>query len=75
MIWNKVPRDVICTGTSSTNEEKSMPETNPRWKPKQEEISILKSKFDSGMVKPSRDEIKTIRAQLQEFREVEDSNF
>ncbi|KAJ9563193.1 hypothetical protein OSB04_008353 [Centaurea solstitialis] len=42
------------------------PEPKPRWNPKPEQIRILESIFNSGMVNPPRDEIRKIRARLQE---------
>ncbi|CAL5213270.1 unnamed protein product [Lathyrus oleraceus] len=50
------------------------PEPKPRWNPKPEQIRILESIFNSGMVNPPREEIKKIRAQLQEFGQVGDAN-
>ncbi|XP_057738258.1 WUSCHEL-related homeobox 9-like [Arachis stenosperma] len=50
------------------------PEPKPRWNPKPEQIRILESIFNSGMVNPPRDEIRKIRAQLQEYGQVGDAN-
>ncbi|CAI8618294.1 unnamed protein product [Vicia faba] len=50
------------------------PEPKSRWNPKPEQIRILESIFNSGMVNPPREEIKKIRAQLQEFGQVGDAN-
>ncbi|XP_058733854.1 WUSCHEL-related homeobox 9-like [Vicia villosa] len=50
------------------------PEPKPRWNPKPEQIRILESIFNSGMVNPPREEIKKIRTQLQEFGQVGDAN-
>ncbi|KAI3498723.1 hypothetical protein L1887_34502 [Cichorium endivia] len=50
------------------------PEPKPRWNPKPEQIRILESIFNSGMVNPPRDEIKKIRARLQEYGQVGDAN-
>ncbi|CAK8577615.1 unnamed protein product [Lathyrus sativus] len=50
------------------------PEPKPRWNPKPEQIRILESIFNSGMVNPPREEIKKIREQLQEFGQVGDAN-
>nr|ADF42580.1 putative wuschel homeobox protein WOX8/9 [Picea abies] len=61
-------------GSTSENEERSPPEPKPRWNPKPEQLRILESVFNSGMVNPPRDEIKRIRAQLQEFGQVGDAN-
>ncbi|XP_062096981.1 WUSCHEL-related homeobox 8-like isoform X2 [Humulus lupulus] len=50
------------------------PEPKPRWNPKPEQIRILEAIFNSGMVNPPRDEIRRIRAQLQEYGQVGDAN-
>ncbi|KAL9671987.1 hypothetical protein QQ045_009561 [Rhodiola kirilowii] len=50
------------------------PEPKPRWNPKPEQIRILEAIFNSGMVNPPRDEIRKIRAQLQEYGQVGDAN-
>ncbi|KAF6158455.1 hypothetical protein GIB67_022052 [Kingdonia uniflora] len=55
------------------SEERS-PEPKPRWNPRPEQIRILESIFNAGMVNPPRDEIKKIRAQLQEYGHVGDAN-
>ncbi|KAL7129926.1 hypothetical protein ABFS83_13G101000 [Erythranthe nasuta] len=54
--------------------EERTPEPKPRWNPRPEQIGILESIFNSGMVNPPRDEIRKIRAQLQEFGQVGDAN-
>jgi hypothetical protein len=54
--------------------ETSKPKTNSRWHPKPEQIHILEAIFNSGMVNPPREEIKIIRAQLEEFGQVGDVN-
>ncbi|XP_031390453.1 WUSCHEL-related homeobox 9 [Punica granatum] len=54
--------------------EERTPEPKPRWNPKPEQIRILEAIFDSGMVNPPRDEIRKIRAQLQEYGQVGDAN-
>ncbi|KAK8580636.1 hypothetical protein V6N13_143707 [Hibiscus sabdariffa] len=54
--------------------EERSPEPKPRWNPKPEQIRILEAIFNSGMVNPPRDEIKKIRAQLQEYGQVGDAN-
>nr|DAD21102.1 TPA_asm: hypothetical protein HUJ06_022565 [Nelumbo nucifera] len=54
--------------------EERSPEPKPRWNPKPEQIRILEAIFNSGMVNPPRDEIKRIRAQLQEYGQVGDAN-
>ncbi|KAK8970492.1 WUSCHEL-related homeobox 9 [Platanthera guangdongensis] len=59
--------------SSGAAEEKS-PEPKPRWNPKPEQIRILESIFNSGMVNPPRDEIRRIRDQLQAYGQVGDAN-
>ncbi|XP_022777330.1 WUSCHEL-related homeobox 9-like [Durio zibethinus] len=63
---HKAPYTSVC-------EERS-PEPKPRWNPKPEQIRILEAIFNSGMVNPPRDEIRKIRAQLQEYGQVGDAN-
>ncbi|KAL8140534.1 hypothetical protein V2J09_006555 [Rumex salicifolius] len=59
---------------SSDGEVERTPEPKPRWNPKPEQIRILEAIFNSGMVNPPREEIKKIRAQLQEYGQVGDAN-
>ncbi|GAB2301199.1 hypothetical protein Dimus_035233 [Dionaea muscipula] len=59
---------------SSSGCEERSPEPKPRWNPKPEQIRILEAIFNSGMVNPPRDEIRKIRAQLQQYGEVGDAN-
>lgn len=54
--------------------EERSPEPKPRWNPKPEQIRILEAIFNSGMVNPPRNEIRKIRAQLEEFGQVGDAN-
>ncbi|CAA3013052.1 WUSCHEL-related homeobox 9-like [Olea europaea subsp. europaea] len=54
--------------------EERTPDPKPRWNPKPEQIRILEAIFNSGMVNPPRDEIRKIRAQLQEYGQVGDAN-
>ncbi|XP_039052973.1 WUSCHEL-related homeobox 9-like [Hibiscus syriacus] len=61
-----------CQNAPYTSERS--PEPKPRWNPKPEQIRILEAIFNSGMVNPPRDEIRKIRAQLQEFGQVGDAN-
>ncbi|XP_057839676.2 WUSCHEL-related homeobox 8 isoform X2 [Cryptomeria japonica] len=70
-------------GTSSREEERERekekekernPDPKPRWNPKPEQIRILESIFNSGMVNPPREEIQKIRMQLQEYGQVGDAN-
>uniref|UniRef100_A0A803LLR2 Homeobox domain-containing protein n=1 Tax=Chenopodium quinoa TaxID=63459 RepID=A0A803LLR2_CHEQI len=69
-----------CGRSSSSNSpfssgcEERSPEPKPRWNPKPEQIRILEAIFNSGMVNPPRDEIRRIRAQLQEYGQVGDAN-
>nr|XP_043625693.1 WUSCHEL-related homeobox 9-like [Erigeron canadensis] len=58
---------------TSGNDERT-PEPKPRWNPKPEQIRILESIFNSGLVNPPRDEIRRIRARLQEYGQVGDAN-
>ncbi|CAL5346107.1 unnamed protein product [Camellia sinensis] len=60
--------------TSVPGSEERTPEPKPRWNPKPEQIRILEAIFNSGMVNPPRDEIRKIRAQLQEYGQVGDAN-
>ncbi|KAL1567404.1 WUSCHEL-related homeobox 9-like isoform X1 [Salvia divinorum] len=57
-----------------TQDEERSPEPKPRWNPRPEQIRILEGIFNSGTVNPPRDEIRRIRAQLQEFGDVGDAN-
>ncbi|CAA3012509.1 WUSCHEL-related homeobox 9-like [Olea europaea subsp. europaea] len=59
--------------TGAGGEERTL-EPKPRWNPRPEQIQILEAIFNSGMVNPSRDEIKKIRGQLQEYGQVGDAN-
>ncbi|XP_059074913.1 WUSCHEL-related homeobox 8-like [Cryptomeria japonica] len=70
-------------GTSSREEEREREkekekERNPdpklRWNPKPEQIRILESIFNSGMVNPPREEIQKIRMQLEEYGQVGDAS-
>nr|GMC88239.1 WUSCHEL-related homeobox 9-like isoform X1 [Ipomoea batatas] len=54
--------------------EERTPEPKPRWNPKPEQIRILESLFNSGVVNPSREEIRRIRLRLEEYGEVGDAN-
>ncbi|XP_077228976.1 homeobox-3 [Tasmannia lanceolata] len=60
--------------SSVPGSEERSPEPKPRWNPKPEQIRILEAIFNSGMVNPPRDEIRKIRAQLQEYGQVGDAN-
>ncbi|KAK9706746.1 hypothetical protein RND81_07G149400 [Saponaria officinalis] len=69
--WSE--HNVNSRARSSGCEERS-PEPKPRWNPKPEQIRILESIFNSGLVNPPRDEIRRIRIQLQEYGQVGDAN-
>ncbi|XP_042038270.1 WUSCHEL-related homeobox 9-like [Salvia splendens] len=62
------------TGNPYTQDEERSPDPKPRWNPRPEQIRILEGIFNSGTVNPPRDEIRRIRAQLQEFGNVGDAN-
>lgn len=51
-----------------------VPDPKPRWNPKPEQIRILESIFNSGIVNPPRDEIQRIRIRLQEYGQIGDAN-
>ncbi|CAH2046248.1 unnamed protein product [Thlaspi arvense] len=51
-----------------------VPDPKPRWNPKPEQIRILESIFNSGIVNPPRDEIQKIRIRLQEYGQIGDAN-
>ncbi|KAL2931714.1 WUSCHEL-related homeobox 9 [Bienertia sinuspersici] len=86
--WSSQPHDTnhnqssllpnnSCARSSSTFSsgcEERSPEPKPRWNPKPEQIRILETIFNSGMVNPPREEIRRIRAQLQEYGQVGDAN-
>ncbi|KAF8413802.1 hypothetical protein HHK36_001795 [Tetracentron sinense] len=60
--------------TSVPGGEERSPEPKPRWNPKPEQIRILEAIFNSGMVNPPKEEIRKIRAQLQDYGQVGDAN-
>ncbi|KAH9309020.1 hypothetical protein KI387_036931, partial [Taxus chinensis] len=79
--WHQITASTnISTQNSSSNEgsqsqeEERNPDPKPRWNPKAEQIRILESIFNSGMVNPPREEIQKIRMQLQEYGQVGDAN-
>ncbi|KAF8117221.1 hypothetical protein N665_0012s0223 [Sinapis alba] len=51
-----------------------VPDPKPRWNPKPEQIRILESIFNSGIVNPPREEIQRIRIRLQEYGQIGDAN-
>ncbi|KAL6206651.1 hypothetical protein ACLB2K_023899 [Fragaria x ananassa] len=71
---HRPPYGTTTATTSSGLEDQRTPEPKPRWNPRPEQIRILEAIFNSGMVNPPRDEIRKIRAQLQEYGQVGDAN-
>ncbi|KAL7243657.1 hypothetical protein ACSBR1_015963 [Camellia fascicularis] len=67
---------VVCCDSLNivAGSEERSPDPKPRWNPKPEQIRILESIFNSGMVNPPREEIRKIRTQLQEYGQVGDAN-
>ncbi|KAL6534714.1 WUSCHEL-related homeobox [Orobanche gracilis] len=59
--------------TGSPLEKRAEP-VRSRWSPKPEQILILESIFNSGMVNPPRDETARIRKVLEKFGSVADAN-
>ncbi|KAE8733707.1 WUSCHEL-related homeobox 11 [Hibiscus syriacus] len=59
--------------SSTHGSERSEP-VRSRWTPKPEQILILESIFNSGMVNPSKDETVRIRKLLEKFGSVGDAN-
>lgn len=55
-------------------ESDRVPDPKPRWNPKPEQIRILESIFNSGIVNPPREEIQRIRIRLQEYGQIGDAN-
>ncbi|KAI9121613.1 hypothetical protein K1719_008646 [Acacia pycnantha] len=78
--WNKhdnIMSPPSCHRTSYASggdQDERSAEPKPRWNPKPEQIRILEAIFNSGMVNPPRDEIRKIRAQLQQYGQVGDAN-
>ncbi|KAL4388971.1 hypothetical protein GQ457_09G012900 [Hibiscus cannabinus] len=68
--WQQPQHDI---NPSLSSVERTV-EPKPRLNPKPEQIRILETIFNSGMVNPPRDEISKIRAQLQEYGQVGDAN-
>ncbi|XP_015164268.1 WUSCHEL-related homeobox 11-like isoform X1 [Solanum tuberosum] len=61
--------------SSSSNQSCERNETvRSRWNPKPEQIVILESIFNSGMVNPQKDETVRIRKMLEQFGAVGDAN-
>ncbi|KQK04862.2 hypothetical protein BRADI_2g16444v3 [Brachypodium distachyon] len=60
--------------SSGMDQEGRSTETKARWSPRPEQIRILEAIFNAGVVNPPRDEIRRIRARLQEFGPVADAN-
>ncbi|VAH62490.1 hypothetical protein VPH35_044976 [Triticum aestivum] len=59
---------------SSGPDQERNTDTKPRWNPRPEQIRILETLFNSGLINPTRDEIPRIRMRLQEYGPVGDSN-
>ena len=66
-------QDLGCNSPSNHGAERSQP-VRSRWTPKPEQILILESIFNSGMVNPSKNETVRIRKLLENFGSVGDSN-
>ncbi|XP_010481511.1 PREDICTED: WUSCHEL-related homeobox 8-like [Camelina sativa] len=62
-----------CNISSSFSSDR-VPDPKPRWNPKPEQIRILESIFNSGIVNPPREEIQRIRIRLQEYGQIGDAN-
>ncbi|KAK9154511.1 hypothetical protein Sjap_001991 [Stephania japonica] len=58
----------------SSNQRAHVEPVRSRWTPKPEQIHILESIFNSGMVNPPRDETVRIRKLLEKFGSVSDAN-
>ncbi|KAF8103036.1 hypothetical protein N665_0189s0083 [Sinapis alba] len=61
-------------GRSSTATSNSTEPVRTRWSPKPEQILILESIFNSGIVNPPKDETVRIRKMLEKFGAVGDAN-
>nr|XP_009609299.2 WUSCHEL-related homeobox 11 isoform X2 [Nicotiana tomentosiformis] len=61
------------TSSNQSNSERNEP-VRSRWNPKPEQILILESIFNSGMVNPPKDETVRIRKILEQFGAVGDAN-
>ncbi|KAK0602267.1 hypothetical protein LWI29_031882 [Acer saccharum] len=59
---------------SNGSEQRSSEPVRSRWTPKPEQIVILESIFNSGMVNPPKDETVRIRKLLEKFGSVGDAN-
>lgn len=59
---------------ASHRDQRSEPVIRSRWTPKPEQILILESIFNSGMVNPPKDETIRIRKLLEKFGSVGDAN-
>ncbi|KAK4743676.1 hypothetical protein SAY87_009988 [Trapa incisa] len=60
--------------SSGLSHERSTEPVRSRWTPKPEQILILESIFNSGMVNPTKDETVRIRKLLEKFGAVGDAN-
>lgn len=62
------------SGSNSCSERNNNEPVRSRWTPKPEQILILESIFNSGMVNPPKDETVRIRKLLEKFGSVGDAN-
>lgn len=67
-------RSSSSSSNSSTRERGSSEPVRSRWTPKPEQILILESIFNSGMVNPPKEETVRIRKLLEKFGAVGDAN-
>ncbi|XP_042031084.1 WUSCHEL-related homeobox 9-like [Salvia splendens] len=78
MFKSKPTQDMINSSLTQSNKghgcDERTPEPKARWNPRPEQIRILETIFNSGMENPPRDEIRKIRARLQEYGQVGDAN-
>ncbi|KAG0477525.1 hypothetical protein HPP92_014366 [Vanilla planifolia] len=66
--------DITGFGNESGNQAAPTEPVRSRWTPKPEQILILESIFNSGMVNPPKDETVRIRKLLEKFGSVGDAN-
>ncbi|RWR75800.1 WUSCHEL-related homeobox 11-like protein [Cinnamomum micranthum f. kanehirae] len=67
--------DHVHESSNDPSQELERPEpVRSRWTPKPEQIMIMESIFNTGLVNPSKDETVRIRKQLEKFGSVADAN-
>lgn len=67
--------DHVHENSNDPSQELERPEpVRSRWTPKPEQIMIMESIFNTGLVNPSKDETVRIRKQLEKFGSVADAN-